>query len=170
MECSLMRRLLLGSLFTDQIICNPSTIKKAFFEHISLVTTNISRVDLFFDLYLINSLKSTARQKRGSSSAVRFRPSSVELELVFKSNSENKQAPFVFLAQKDASVVCHPYQDMNVTSNDTAHALHSTATTVDVSLLTPCNHEEADTRVFLHCKHSAINGLKSLMISTVHSC
>ena len=59
--------------------------------------------------------------------------------------------------------------DMNVTSNDTAHALHSTATTVDVSLLTPCNHEEADTRVFLHCKHSAINGLKSLMISTVDS-
>ena len=58
---------------------------------------------------------------------------------------------------------------MNVTSNDTAHALHSTATTVDVSLLILCNHEEADTRVFLHCKHSAINGLKSLVISTVDS-
>ena len=59
---------------------------------------------------------------------------------------------------------------MFATSNKTAHVLHSTSTTtVDVSQLTPCNHEEADTRLFLHCRHAVMNGLKSLMISTVDS-
>ena len=35
--------------------------------------------------------------------------------------------------------------------------------------LNPSNHEEADTRIFLHCNHASINGLKFAMISTVDS-
>jgi len=38
---------------------------------------------------------------------------------------------------------------------------------IDLSGLCPCNHEEADTRLFVHLKHTAIQGLKtSLVVST----
>ena len=33
--------------------------------------------------------------------------------------------------------------------------------------LTACNHEEADTRIFIHVKHASARGLKKVLISTV---
>ena len=33
--------------------------------------------------------------------------------------------------------------------------------------IAPCNHEEADTRIILHCLHAAQNGLKRLAVRTV---
>ena len=43
----------------------------------------------------------------------------------------------------------------------------SNETTVDVQFSCPCNHEEVDTRVFLHVKDMARNGYKKLAIRTV---
>ena len=45
--------------------------------------------------------------------------------------------------------------DINCQSNET---------TVNVQFLSPCNHEEADTRAFLHIKDKARNGCKKLAI------
>lgn len=37
----------------------------------------------------------------------------------------------------------------------------------DLSNMSPCNHEEADTRMLLHAKDASLNGLKRVMIRTV---
>ena len=37
----------------------------------------------------------------------------------------------------------------------------------DLSLLSPCNHEEADTRMLLHAKDASLNGMNKVMIRTV---
>ena len=38
------------------------------------------------------------------------------------------------------------------------------ATKLDTDIIAPCTHEEADTRMFLHAKHAAIGGSKSINI------
>ena len=38
---------------------------------------------------------------------------------------------------------------------------------VETEGLTPCNHEEADTRIFIHVKHVSGRGLKKVLIRTV---
>jgi len=38
---------------------------------------------------------------------------------------------------------------------------------LDTSALSPCNHEEADTRIMLHAAHAAHNGHKKILICTV---
>ena len=43
----------------------------------------------------------------------------------------------------------------------------SNETTVNVQFLSPCNHEEADTSIFLHVKDMARNSYKKLAIWTV---
>ena len=43
----------------------------------------------------------------------------------------------------------------------------SNETTADVQLLSPCNHDEPDTCVFLHVKDMARNGYKKPAIRTV---
>jgi hypothetical protein len=35
---------------------------------------------------------------------------------------------------------------------------------IDLSGICPCNHEEADTRLFVHVKHAAIQGLKTSLV------
>ena len=37
-------------------------------------------------------------------------------------------------------------------------------TSVNLEEVAPCSHEEADTRIFVHARHAAIEGYKSLMI------
>ena len=136
------------------------------------MTLNVPRIDLCFDRYLENNLKSTTRQKRGSSSAVRFKPDTVFPKNwnMLLSNSENKTTLFKFLAKRDENFVCNPYQDVLVALLDSLILLHSASiSTFYMNPLTPSNHEEADKRIFLHCHHASINGLKFLMISTVDS-
>ena len=38
---------------------------------------------------------------------------------------------------------------------------------VETEGLTSCNHEEADTRIFIHVKHPSARGLKKVLIKTV---
>ena len=38
---------------------------------------------------------------------------------------------------------------------------------VEAEGLTSCNHEEADTRIFIHVKHVSARGLKKVLIRTV---
>lgn len=71
---------------------------------------------------------------------------------------ENKTELFGFLADKivsintDATIVVT--KEENVVSNKA----------IDTDFIAPCNHEEADTRMFLHAKHAAIGGSKSINI------
>ena len=99
--------------------------KMYFYSHIKSQTSNIARFDLIFDYY-INSLKSTARAKRGSSISIKFRS---ETSLPknwhgFLTNQDNKTALFEFLAVKDAFFDCHIYQDAVVTNGRNVLVLH----------------------------------------------
>lgn len=47
--------------------------------------------------------------------------------------------------------------------------LSSAVQLCDLSLLVPCNHEEADTRLFLHVADVANKGTKKVIVRTVDS-
>ena len=38
---------------------------------------------------------------------------------------------------------------------------------LDLSSVAPCNHEEVDTRIFLHVRHAAECGHRKVVVSTV---
>ena len=40
-------------------------------------------------------------------------------------------------------------------------------TMIDKTGLPPCNHKEADTRIFIHVKHASENGMKKILVRTV---
>ena len=61
------------------------------------------------------------------------------------------------LIQMDADGRCIVTTDLNtVLSNET----------INTDLLSPCNHEEADTRMFLHVKHAVEEGHQKICIKT----
>ena len=41
------------------------------------------------------------------------------------------------------------------------------SSTIEKAGLAPCNHEEADTRIFIHVKHASLNGMKKILTLTV---
>ena len=146
--------------------------KEFFWKHIKAQSVNCCRVDLVFDCYLEESLKSTTRNKRGLSATVLFKPTTVlprDWNVFFLCNSTNKTNLFRFLVQKDASFSCHIYQDVIATFSEEAVAVNLSDPTSNMSLalLTPCNHEEADTKVFLHCLHASSLGIENALIQTV---
>ena len=65
------------SLYIPDSVKNFNEYKKYFYNHIKVQTANVPRCDLSFDRHVSNSLKSPARAKRGTSTAVRFRATTV---------------------------------------------------------------------------------------------
>ena len=43
------------------------------------------------------------------------------------------------------------------------------STTIDKAPMALCNHEEADTRIFVHAKHASVNGMKKILIRTANT-
>ena len=86
------------------------------------------------------------------------------------SNPDNKTSLFQFLAEKDNYFKCNLYQDVIATKLDQVVILHSSdPTSIDITDITPSDHEEADSRIYLHCLHASNIGLKNIMIVTVDS-
>ena len=50
---------------------------------------------------------------------------------------------------------------------DTAALDVINSTMIDEAGMTPCNHEEADTRIFVHVKYASVNCMKKILIRTV---
>ena len=109
-----------------------------------------SRVDIVFDTYLENSLKDATRNKRGKGLRRKVQDDSETPSNwpAFLRINENKQELFPFLSKYIVQLVNTAKPIVTAFDND---VLAKNITTLD--LLTPCNHEEADTRVFLHAKH-----------------
>ena len=108
-----------------------------------------SRIDLVFDVYLDTSLKNTARSHRGSGSRRRVLPHlPVPKEWnSFLRNSDNKTELFAFLATHIHQNF-HPAGKFVFVTNDSG--VLCWPKDQDVSLMAPCNHEEADSRIFVH--------------------
>ena len=121
------------------------------------------RVNIVWDIYLENSLKESARIKRGQGARHRvLQDSKIPSHWhAFLRVDQNKTELFKVLAvetsqlQTDGLVIATHYK--SVLSNQN----------IDQSILTPCHQEEAVTRMFLHTFDASNAGTEKIMIKTV---
>ena len=116
---------------------------------------NVLRIDVVWDIYLPNSIKSTARDKSGSGARRQVQPD--------VNVPTNWAELFQYLGQQTVSiaennkVVISTINDLSVSSPPN----------IDLSEISPCNHEEADTRLLLHCYDASKQDIRRVMIQTV---
>ena len=152
---------------------NPPRNSKTFREYcevenagkIKELVAGVQRADLVFDVYRSNSIKSETRDTIGSTFKVSVRDSTpiVHDFKKFLLHNDNKAELFSRIADAISqcltdfpTVVLSP-KDEKVLSN----------TPVDLSSLEPCNHEEADTRIFVHVYDAARMGQQTVVVRTV---
>ena len=131
---------------------------------ISYRTQNVKRIDLVWDRYLENSLKQGTREARGTGTRRRVCDNAA-IPLNWKSFlrlDDNKKELFEYLAARVQSL---RLPDLEVTSTSGLDVIGSAI--IDKAGMAPCNHEEADTRIFVHAKHASVNGMKKILIRTV---
>ena len=126
-------------------------------------STKHKRTDIIFDVYYQSSLKAGARCKQGK--AIRRRVTATSKTpsnwQSFLRDSTNKTELFHFLADKVAEMITGNPVIMTKEEN----AITTTSnTSVNLDEMAPCTHEEADTRIFVHARHAATEGYKSLMV------
>ena len=128
--------------------------------HIESYARKYPRVDVVFDIYRQDSLKGETRQKRGT--GVRRKVSGNTRPPKSWNNflrcDENKTELFEFLADK--IILAQTNAQIIVTKGDDIVCNLE----IDRDLLAPCNHEEADTRMFVHAKHASLTGSRTLTI------
>ena len=123
----------------------------------------VKRVDVVFDVYKDDSLKSRTREVRAAKTdgirvAVRGNTPIVKDFGSFMRNNDNKTDLFVMLANAFSElttpiVVSTKLEDIVTNQNEFDH-----------KPLAPCNHEEADTRLFLHVLNGTKQGYKRVTI------
>ena len=122
---------------------------------------NAQRMDNVFDTYKKDSLKSQTRLERGKGIRRKVQTNSIAPTnwKAFLRIDENKTELFKFIstqllpleAETD-TILLYAFDDVSCSNKPT----------VNMDLLSPSNHEEADTRVFLHSKHISTNGSKKI--------
>ena len=135
-----------------------------FIRYITCQLQHATRLDIVWDLYLPDSLKATAGTKRGKGLRRRVDPSNCLPGNwgAFLRNDHNKEELFRYLAQLSVTVNC---EDKEVSSTMDSQVLCSIPRNLDG--LSPCTHEEADTRLLLHAADCAQHGYKKIMLRTV---
>ena len=128
--------------------------------------SKVSRIDIVWDIYQPDSLKGTTRERRGTGTRRRVHASTriPGNWQSFLRNDENKQELFRFLATK-----CVHYQtadEKEIYSTFEDEVLGSSNSVVS-SVVNPCSHEEADTRIFVHVNEIAQRGHSKVMVRTV---
>ena len=130
-----------------------------------------TRSDGIWDIYVPDSLKNQIRITREHTSSRRNR---VDDELPipkgkllqkFLSDSQNKSDLFPNCSRQLIKYTSNKRYQLLSTENE--YVLSTGGEDIDLGDLQPCNHEEADTRMFLHVKHASANGHKIIMIRTV---
>ncbi|KAG7163101.1 hypothetical protein Hamer_G002176 [Homarus americanus] len=118
-----------------------------------------SRLDLVFDRHIADSLKCTARAKRGQG----VRKCVVGSATIprnwqnFLRVDSNKTELFKFLFDKE---------DKQLVITD-GQAVLSKPVLPDLASIAPCNHEEADSHMLQHTSHAAQYGHHKILIQTV---
>ena len=129
---------------------------------------NIKRLDIIWDKYLPDSLKSSTREKRGRGIRLQVLPSTL-MPSNFKKFllvADNKVRLFAFLAGQLAQF--HVEGKLIITIIDNT-AITSLQIPYPADMITPCNHEEADSRLLLHAAHCLATGHERIMVTTVDS-
>ena len=136
-------------------------VHRVFLPYIMMHVHKVKRVDIVWDRYFPNSLKSSTREIRGSGIHKRVTPSTTMPSnwQAFLRDSQNKEELFKYLAectaalQLEGKVIVTTYGDDVLSGGP-----------LEMESLAPCNHEEADTRLFLHVSHAVHNGNGKIMI------
>lgn len=136
-----------------------------FLPYIDRQLQNAQRVDVVWDAYIPDSLKESTRKKRGT--GIRRRvlgTSKIPTNwMKFLCVAENKVELFDFLTH---AVINRQQTEHEVYATDGVDVLCSQPN-ADCAYISPCNHEEADTRVILHASDAANKGSKKCLIRTV---
>ena len=76
----------------------------------------------------------------------------------------NKEKLFQYLAVSTQSLSIPDVHGFSTADVDVI-----SSTTIDKEGLTPCNHEETYTRIFIHAKYACVSGMKKILIRTVNT-
>jgi len=135
------------------------------------MTDSTTRVDAVWDIYTETSLKSQTRGKRGETAARRTRvsakipiPKGVEWQK-FLRDCHNKDEFFKFISDELQRNTAESWYHLLTTKGDIVLSNKPT----DLTTLSPCQHEEADTRMMLHLYHAAAQGHSKAYLRTVDS-
>ena len=139
---------------------------KVFLPYVSNHLQTVSRIDIVWDVYLKESLKSTTREKRGKGVRRRVAPTTVlpPKWSDFLHVAENKTDLFQFLSEQVIRLVTE--EGKCIYSTNGTNVICSLAD-ADFSNLAPCSHEEADTRLFLHVSDAVRKGCRKVCVRTV---
>ena len=139
--------------------------REVFVPYLKSQARSLQRIDLVFDRYFKNSLKSGTRSKRGTG----VRRKVTENGMLpnnwrsFLRCSENKEELSIFLSQEfikemQGDILCIATAEENVICNQE----------IDIDAIAPCNIEEADERMLLHSSHAG-KTLSKQLLKTVDS-
>ncbi|KAL8591565.1 hypothetical protein ACOMHN_055532 [Nucella lapillus] len=139
---------------------------------LSHVTNSTTRLDAVWDTYPEGSLKSQTRGKRtGETHGHRTRVSASiplpkgSLWQKFLLNNKNKDEFFQFAADELHRLT----SDMDILLLTTKAQMVLCKKPFDLTSVSPCQQEEADTRIMLHLQHAAQQGHQKAFIRTVDS-
>lgn len=135
-------------------------------QYFSQFTSKFQRVDVVWDVYEQDSTKGDAREKRGTGRVQR-----VDSNLNVPRNwsnflkvNENEMQLFHLIAH-DIVKISSP--DCLIVTNIEEKVLVSK--NYDDSRIAPCNHKEADSRIFVHVRDAVITGHTKVVIRLVDS-
>ena len=137
-----------------------------FKPYISSQIDKTCRVDVVWHVYLPDSLKGTTRQKRGKGVRRRVSPSTTipKSWKDFLRVDDNKTELFKFLAQH---VTCRTVDEGKVLYATSAQNVLSSTCQAELSNLTPCSQEEADTRLILHAAYAVAQSKRRVSVRSV---
>ena len=127
---------------------------------------SVARVDLVFDRYFTDSLKSGTRSNRGSGvrRVVKANSSMPNNWSTFLRCDDNKSELFPLIVNKLVQNI-DPNNGLFIGSLEDGAVANQY---VDLQPLMPCNIEEADERMFIHVKHAA-EKCPRILVKTVDS-
>ena len=127
------------------------------------------RCDVVWDIYREDSLKAHTRATRGEGEQLRVQ-GDTNLPRNWKSFlrvNSNKTSLSHYLAGElskarvpEGKLLITTVGEQIIVNDNGSQAMD------DTSGIEPCNHEEADTRLLLHCKHAYRNGKRRMVVAT----
>ncbi|CAH1248853.1 Hypp8457 [Branchiostoma lanceolatum] len=130
-----------------------------------------SRIDVVFDVYQENSIKSVERERRGSECGTEFRHIQPEHKVLqwkkFVLNPKNKTSLTRFLTNEwKQDKYRRKLKDkvLFIACDEGCHKISTERTHVVRDLNS--NQEEADTRIMLHVAHAARSGYETVIVSS----
>lgn len=120
----------------------------------------VQRVDVVWDVYREDSLKSTTRERQGT--GTRRRVTSSKLLKNWKSFlhvGDNKTELFLFLAKE--------LQAIDIEGKEVYTTYGEFVLSSQPTEMMTCSHEKADTRLMLHAYHASQSGYRKILIRTV---